>query len=619
MALAAAAGASALGRALLRSRPPPLARRPPPRGPPGRRRAGLATQVPEINLLQVVQKQLTAQATGGAGGWSGGWHSPLEGVWTRLGPSKVGSLLPRAVQGLLGAEPGEPGGARGAGGGDGAAAAARTTGIGYIDRWGPPEGPLSLGAICVEFVGLWLRALYLMSLFTPVLLLAPGAVWYGYRRESWLRLLRHTLERAGPAFIKWGQWAATRPDMFPRDVCKELAVMHSDAPEHSWQHTRRSIRAAFGRDPEDIFDSFEAKPVASGSIAQIHKASLSAAAARTCGKSPGTAVAVKVKHPGVNQAICRDFAILLGVVDVLVSLSPPGDLRTVEESVRQFRGPLFEQTDLEREAYHLHHFIRNFRDLPTVSFPEPLYPFVTKDVLTETFEPGVSVQNFVNTEHPFQEELAQLGCSSFMHMLLRDNLIHADLHPGNVLVRLQEPSWLSKLGAIFQGRATSRPVCNVVLLDVGMAAEVEPQDQISLSHLFLGVVDLDGFGVANATLRLQDGQPTDQPQPFREDVEELFKTFRDYKEKYNSLPEPSECMQELLEVVRQHKVSIKSEMSIVVATSFVLEGWASKMDPGLNMVRIMGDYIRPFFPERDPAKQFDLGRELLRVEGAIAA
>ena len=78
-------------------------------------------------------------------------------------------------------------------------------------------------------------------------------------------------------------------------------------------------------------------------------------------------------------------------------------------------------------------------------------------------------------------------------------------------------------------------------------------------------------------------------------------------------------MQELLEVVRQHKVSIKSEMSIVVATSFVLEGWASKLDPGLNMVRIMGDYIRPFFPERDPAKRFDLGRELLRVEGAIAA
>ena len=135
----------------------------------------------------------------------------------------MGSLLPRAVQGLLGAEPGEPGGARGAGGGDGAAAAARTTGIGYIDRWGPPEGPLSLGAICVEFVGLWLRALYLMSLFTPVLLLAPGAVWYGYRRESWLRLLRHTLERAGPAFISelaLNSTARARQVVRPSSICE---------------------------------------------------------------------------------------------------------------------------------------------------------------------------------------------------------------------------------------------------------------------------------------------------------------------------------------------------------------------------------------------------------------
>jgi hypothetical protein len=82
-------------------------------------------------------------------------------------------------------------------------------------------------------------------------------------------LLCGTLERAGPAFIKWGQWAATRPDMFPPDMCTELERLQTKAPAHSARFSIAAVEAAFGAPIDQMFDSFEEDPVASGSIAQV--------------------------------------------------------------------------------------------------------------------------------------------------------------------------------------------------------------------------------------------------------------------------------------------------------------------------------------------------------------
>lgn len=103
---------------------------------------------------------------------------------------------------------------------------------------------------------------------------------------------RSTLERLGPAFIKWGQWAATRRDMFPPDLCKELERLHSQAPVHSQHFTKSAIAQAFPGGVEDLFDQFDEQPVASGSIAQVYKARLSHKGALHTGMDAG-----KSEHP----------------------------------------------------------------------------------------------------------------------------------------------------------------------------------------------------------------------------------------------------------------------------------------------------------------------------------
>ena len=185
----------------------------------------------------------------------------------------------------------------------------------------PTSGPLyknaQNGHICltsfvfsaVEAIILFFRAIYLAILFSPCIVMAPFANSLGVEfRKVWLHILLHTLERAGPAFIKWGQWAATRPDLFPQDLCAVLSDLHSKAPAHSFAFTKKTIENAFGSKLDEMFDKFEEEPVASGSVAQVHRATLKF-------QYPGQPikpilVAVKVRHPGVGDAIRRDFMII---------------------------------------------------------------------------------------------------------------------------------------------------------------------------------------------------------------------------------------------------------------------------------------------------------------------
>ena len=271
----------------------------------------------------------------------------------------------------------------------------------------------------VEFFILMLRAVYLAVLFSPIIVMAPFADTLGIQyRKVWLQLVHHTLEKAGPAFIKWGQWAATRPDLFPGDLCTELAKLHSKAPSHSFSYTKKTIEKAFGRKISDIFEDFEEEPVASGSVAQIHRASVRF-------RYPGqrmkrVVVAVKVRHPGVSESIRRDFVIINTVAKTSKFIPTLKWLR-LDESVQQFAVFMMSQVDLAREAAHLSRFIYNFRRWKDVSFPKPLYPLVHPAVLVETYEHGESVSHYVDElggNDRLKSALAHIGSHALLKMLL---------------------------------------------------------------------------------------------------------------------------------------------------------------------------------------------------------
>lgn len=97
---------------------------------------------------------------------------------------------------------------------------------------------------------------------------SADAVARSCESAAW-KLLLKGCQLSGPAAIKWAQWSACRPDVFPPDLCDILSQMHEDAPLHKWKQTAEELQAAFGRDLEDLFVAIDRQPVASGSIAQV--------------------------------------------------------------------------------------------------------------------------------------------------------------------------------------------------------------------------------------------------------------------------------------------------------------------------------------------------------------
>eukprot|EP01018_Ginkgo_biloba_P015466 Gb_32291 [translate_table: standard] len=567
----------------------------------------------------------------------------------------------------------------------------------------------------LEGLILVIRALYLMALFTPAITMAPFADAFGGKyRKMWLQLVRQSLEKAGAAFIKWGQWAATRPDLFPRDLCNELAKMHSKAPAHKFSYTQRVIEKAFGRKLAEIFEDFEEEPVASGSIAQVHRAALRF-------RYPGQKVkpmmvAVKVRHPGVSEVIRRDFVIINWVAKVS-SLLPALRWLRLDESVQQFAVFMLSQVDLAREAAHLSRFLYNFRRWKDVSFPKPLYPLVHPAVLVETYEQGESVARYVDQpdgNNRINKSLAHIGTHTLLKMLLVsevdisdkydcisrrssnlcgatnslrlnvplgnpivpilhicfnkessyscilvaemgdmymlgyllktivelpnmwvDNFIHADMHPGNILVRVGEGKPSTK--RLFRYRP------HVVFLDVGMTAELSNNDRLNLIEFFKSVALRDGRTAAECTLKFSRHQSCPDPNAFikagifsktgkagnitmtlglglhprgfSEGVpsmlcwREVESSFKFWGSPEGDEVHPAECMQELLEKVRRHKVNIDGNVCTVMVTTLVLEGWQRKLDPDYNIM----DTLQTLLFKADWAKSLSY-----TIEGLMA-
>jgi len=187
---------------------------------------------------------------------------------------------------------------------------------------------------------LFTRAIVLLLVFLPTVLTAILArYWPAFRERVWFPLVKTALASAGTAFIKWGQWASTRPDVFPERLCAVLSELHSQAPRHGWAHTLREVEAAMGKPLLAAFASFEQEPFASGSIAQMHRAT----------DLSGQPLAVKVRHPNVVERIQTDFALMLMLADFTARV--PG-LRwlNLKSSVAQFSSTMVAQTRLDIEA-----------------------------------------------------------------------------------------------------------------------------------------------------------------------------------------------------------------------------------------------------------------------------
>ncbi|GAB4817539.1 hypothetical protein N2152v2_004585 [Parachlorella kessleri] len=392
------------------------------------------------------------------------------------------------------------------------------------------------------------------------------------RGMAW-RALVWACRRGGAAFIKWGQWAATREDVFPEDLCRALCELHDRAPQHTYLHTRLEVLRAFGRPIEALFESFEPLPLASGSIAQVHRAVL------RVGGLP-CQVAVKVRHPGVARQIWQDFQ-LLRPLAALTSTIPSLRGLQLKDSVAQFSHTMTAQTDLRVEAAHLQRFAANFDAVgSSVVVPRLVAGLVSEAVLVETFEPGMSVAHYLRTPHPRNGEVVALGVDAYLQMLLRDNFVHTDLHPGNILIRTPD----SEAAPGAQGAPTGpgRERLQIVLLDFGLAEELTPAVRTHFISFLNMIAKGDGRQAAAHLLQWSARQQCPRPLEFVADMEALFARQCDINSEAGI--DLDRVMKNVLHLARRHEVAIDSSYAALVVGICVLVGFATSLDPRVNLM-----------------------------------
>jgi ubiquinone biosynthesis protein len=250
--------------------------------------------------------------------------------------------------------------------------------------------------------------------------------------------LRMALEELGPVFIKFGQMLSTRPDLLPADIASELAKLQDDVPPFHEAQAVAIIEQSLGAPIGDLFAQFNATPMASASVAQVHSAQL----------KTGEEVVVKVLRPGIEAVIRQDIALLFTLARLVQRYSADGRRLRPVEVVADYELTIIDELDLQREAANTSQLRRNFEDSDLLYVPEVYWDFTVRNVFVMERIYGVPVTDVdaMVERGTDLKMLAERGVEIFFTQVFRDSFFHADMHPGNIFVDISDPDNPSYIG-----------------------------------------------------------------------------------------------------------------------------------------------------------------------------
>jgi len=390
-------------------------------------------------------------------------------------------------------------------------------------------------------------------------------VW-GPRRQPAVRtlrgwILRQGMSSLGATFIKLGQVMSTRPDLFPPEVIEQLRSLQDKIPPFGVRKVRRIIEADFGKPVSSLFAEFDDKPVAAASVAQVHRARL----------TDGREVAVKVLRPGVRRQVERDQVILLWFAHV-IAIHPTWRKSDPVGHTRHFIEAIHEQTDLKIEAANYERFHQNFAKTANVRFPMLHRELCTSRVLTMEFIRGTKVDALPAGKYP---KLAETVRNTFMKMCFEDGFVHADLHPGNMVVQGDQELVIYDVGL---AKLLHEDVL-IQFIDMTKCLAMGTPDDI-VSHLkrfhtYIGEIDW-------GALRIE--------------VEAFAVKFR---AKDTAKLEYGELIGEMFAIGRKHRVRPVTDMMLVFVALITAQGIGKMLEPEHNAFGSVATFLIPILMKRN--------------------
>jgi len=382
--------------------------------------------------------------------------------------------------------------------------------------------------------------------------------------------LRLALEALGPIFVKFGQILSTRHDLLPAPMTKELTKLQDKVKPFSSKTVCDKLESTYGQPMAELFKTFDMTPLASASIAQVHKAT----------RHDGRNVAVKILRPNIKKTIQQDLDLFYTAARWLERLWPGSHRLHPKAVVAEFERCLAEETNLLHEAANAAQLKRQSRAMQIVCIPDIHWDYARKDSLVMDFVQGISIAD-ISTLKAHSINLNQLAkhiVELFFAHVFKHGYFHADMHPGNLFVDTQHPDF---------------PVC--LMVDFGIMGSLSPTDQRYLAQNLLAFLKQDYREVA--ILHIKSGWV---PADTRVDVFES--AIRAVCESLLAQPlsklSMGQMLSQLLQTAQQFNMEVLPQLLLLQKTVLNVESLARSLDSDLDIWSSIKPFVQQWMKEQ---------------------
>jgi ubiquinone biosynthesis protein len=373
--------------------------------------------------------------------------------------------------------------------------------------------------------------------------------------------LRRTLERLGPTFVKAGQLAASRPDLLPDAYRAELATLRDHVRPLEPAVVLNLLEGAYGPDLAAVFDDVSAKPIASGSIGQVHRGTI----------DEGRLVAIKVRRPGVDRLVEADLSLLASGARIIDKVLRSWRQFQLPRLVQEFAVVLREELDYRHEAQQAPIIAAELAGFPEVTVPEIVKDLSGDDVIVMDLIEGVPLTDLdaINAAGLDRHELARIVLRTNLTMILFDDRFHADPHAGNYL-------------ALPDGR--------LGILDFGQVGVSHSSTRQQLLQLLGALVAGEPEGAA-AALVVICGRPAADLTALGSDLAQLLRGL--FTVTLGEISVAS-LLRGTLNLLGKHQLVLPAELALLLKAVFESEATAQELDPGIQLSEVIdGFFARP--------------------------
>jgi predicted unusual protein kinase regulating ubiquinone biosynthesis (AarF/ABC1/UbiB family) len=377
------------------------------------------------------------------------------------------------------------------------------------------------------------------------------------------RRMTSSLANLGTTFIKLAQLLSSRADIFPEPYLSEIQTLQDQVPPADTDSILKVLESELGRPVAETFDEFDREPVAAASLGQVHRARIQ-----------GHDVVVKILRPDVEETVALDLDVSFRLLFWLNLLFPNHHVRALTGVVREFSAKVREEMDFRREAENMRRFQKTFQNDRKVRVPRVYDDFTHRRVLVMERLEGTKIdrlhEHFESGRLSF-DAVMQTLTGTYLKMMMVDGFLHADPHPGNLLV--QDDGTL-------------------VLLDWGMVVEVPRWTREAILNVALAVSREDLDGIISGMYKLGMISPEVSRGEIREAATEIMRIVD--RAQSTGQERLQELVQEIFDTFYTWPLLLPEELVYFFRAGVLLEGVGFRYDPRFNGLHFMRGVIRRY-------------------------